>query len=85
MTVEGMDEVSRLHPIQEGFLEEHGLQCGFCTPGFLCTIDELLEYSPEPTGRRNHGRAERPDLPLHRIPTHPGRDAVDATKHQKAR
>ena len=49
MTVEGLDEDGRLHPIQEAFREEHGLQCGFCTPGFLLTVYELLEDSPEPS------------------------------------
>ncbi len=49
MTVEGLDEDGRLHPIQEAFLEEHGLQCGFCTPGFLLTVCELLEESPDPS------------------------------------
>jgi aerobic-type carbon monoxide dehydrogenase small subunit (CoxS/CutS family) len=49
MTVEGLDEDGTLHPIQEAFLEEHGLQCGFCTPGFLLTVYELLEDSPEPS------------------------------------
>ena len=49
MTVEGLDEDGTLHPIQEAFLEEHGLQCGFCTPGFLLTVYELLADSPEPS------------------------------------
>jgi carbon-monoxide dehydrogenase small subunit len=49
MTVEGLDQDGTLHPIQEAFLEEHGLQCGFCTPGFLLTVYELLEESPEPS------------------------------------
>jgi len=49
MTVEGLDQDGTLHPIQEAFLEEHGLQCGFCTPGFLLTVYELLEDSPEPS------------------------------------
>ena len=49
MTVEGLDDDGRLHPIQEAFLEEHGLQCGFCTPGFLLTVYELLEDRPEPS------------------------------------
>jgi carbon-monoxide dehydrogenase small subunit len=48
-TVEGLDEDGQLHPIQEAFREEHGLQCGFCTPGFLLTVYELLEDSPEPS------------------------------------
>jgi carbon-monoxide dehydrogenase small subunit len=49
MTVEGLDDDGRLHPIQEAFREEHGLQCGFCTPGFLMTVYELLEESPDPS------------------------------------
>jgi carbon-monoxide dehydrogenase small subunit len=44
MTVEGLAAADgKLHPIQEAFVEEHGLQCGFCTPGFLIAIYELLE------------------------------------------
>jgi carbon-monoxide dehydrogenase small subunit len=38
-----------LHPVQQAFLEEHGLQCGFCTPGFLLSISELLERNPKPS------------------------------------
>ena len=49
MTVEGLDDDGRLHPIQEAFREEHGLQCGFCTPGFLLTVYELLGESPDPS------------------------------------
>ena len=48
-TVEGLGREGALHPIQQAFLEEHGLQCGFCTPGFLMSISELLERSPDPT------------------------------------
>jgi carbon-monoxide dehydrogenase small subunit len=49
-TVEGMapNEVE-LHPIQQAFWEEHGLQCGFCTPGFLMTIEAFLRENPKPT------------------------------------
>lgn len=47
-TVEGLAEPGGLHPIQEAFAEEHGLQCGFCTPGFLLAIHELLEADPDP-------------------------------------
>jgi carbon-monoxide dehydrogenase small subunit len=49
MTVEGLERDGQLHPIQQAFLEEHGLQCGFCTPGFLMTVHELLAHSPDPT------------------------------------
>ena len=50
MTVEGLASPDgTLHPIQEAFREEHGLQCGFCTPGFLMTTYELLRVHPDPT------------------------------------
>ena len=48
-TVEGLANGNDLHPLQEGFWEEHGLQCGFCTPGFLMTAVQLLERNPNPT------------------------------------
>lgn len=48
MTVEGLAQAGgELHPIQEAFREKHGLQCGFCTPGFLMTTYELLQKHPE--------------------------------------
>jgi carbon-monoxide dehydrogenase small subunit len=49
MTVEGLIKDGTLHPLQEGFKEEHGLQCGFCTPGMLMSSYALLEKNPEPT------------------------------------
>ncbi|MPZ82464.1 MAG: 2Fe-2S iron-sulfur cluster binding domain-containing protein [Actinophytocola sp.] len=48
-TVEGMARASELHPIQEGFKEEHGLQCGYCTPGMMMSAMALLERNPDPT------------------------------------
>jgi carbon-monoxide dehydrogenase small subunit len=45
-TVEGMAQSGALHPVQEGFWEEHGLQCGYCTPGMIMTAAELLDRSP---------------------------------------
>ena len=47
-TVEGMATGQTLDPVQQGFMEEHGLQCGFCTPGMLMGACELLERVPEP-------------------------------------
>jgi carbon-monoxide dehydrogenase small subunit len=48
-TVEGLATASELHPIQEGFKDEHGLQCGFCTPGMMLTAKAFLEENPDPT------------------------------------
>ena len=49
-TVEGLaSSTDDLHPIQEAFWEAHGLQCGFCTPGFLMTLVPFLEENPDPT------------------------------------
>jgi aerobic carbon-monoxide dehydrogenase small subunit len=48
-TVEGLERDGQLHPIQEGFYQEHGLQCGFCTPGMMMTSVALLEQNPNPT------------------------------------
>lgn len=48
-TVEGLAEPGQFHPLQEGFRENHGLHCGFCTPGMLMRSVELLENNPNPT------------------------------------
>ena len=48
MTVEGLLQNGTLHPLQEGFKEEHGLQCGFCTPGMLMSTYALLKKNPQP-------------------------------------
>jgi len=48
-TVEGLGTPENLHPLQEAFWEAHGLQCGFCTPGFLMTLVPFLAEHPEPT------------------------------------
>src|SRR5215469_9438813 len=48
-TVEGLEQNDQLHPVQKGFVEEHGLQCGFCTPGMMMTAVALLEHNDQPT------------------------------------
>ena len=48
-TIEGLAQSGKLHPIQEGFHEKHGLQCGFCSPGMMMTSSALLERNPHPT------------------------------------
>ena len=49
LTIEGLATDGQLHPLQEGFWEEHGLQCGFCTPGMIMAAHQLLERNPDPT------------------------------------
>jgi carbon-monoxide dehydrogenase small subunit len=49
MTVEGLGSIDNLHPLQAAFQEAHGLQCGYCTPGFLMTLVPFLEQHPDPS------------------------------------
>ncbi len=49
VTIEGLAQDGELHPVQEGFWEEHGLQCGFCTPGIIMTLHQVLEEQPDPS------------------------------------
>jgi aerobic carbon-monoxide dehydrogenase small subunit len=49
LTVEGLEREGKLHPLQEGFFQEHGLQCGYCTPGMLMTGTAFLESNTAPT------------------------------------
>ena len=48
-TIEGLSTNGQLHPLQEGFWDKHGLQCGFCTPGMIFASHELLRHNPNPT------------------------------------
>jgi carbon-monoxide dehydrogenase small subunit len=48
-TIEGMASNGELHAVQEAFWNEHGLQCGFCTPGMIMSVDQLLNDNPSPT------------------------------------
>ena len=49
MTIEGLADGDKLHPIQQAFWDEHGLQCGYCTPGFIMAAKYLLDTNPTPT------------------------------------
>ena len=49
LTIEGLAANGNLHPVQEAFWSEHGLQCGFCTPGMIMTSKQLLERNPAPS------------------------------------
>ena len=48
-TIEGLGKEGELHPLQQGFWEEHGLQCGYCTPGMIMSAANLLNETPKPT------------------------------------
>ena len=55
-TIEGMAQNGEMHPIQESFRENHGLQCGFCTPGMVMTAVDILKNNPNPTEKEiRHG------------------------------
>ena len=49
LTVEGLEQGGELDPVQQGFMEEHGLQCGFCTPGMMLTAKALIAANPNPS------------------------------------
>jgi aerobic carbon-monoxide dehydrogenase small subunit len=51
-TVEGLEQGGKLDPVQQGFMECHGLQCGFCTPGMMMTARALLDTEPDPSEER---------------------------------
>ena len=69
-TIEGLAKDGELHPLQEGFWEEHGLQCGYCTPGMIMSAVNLLNDNPKPTEQRDPRGHRRQLLPLHRLPAH---------------
>jgi carbon-monoxide dehydrogenase small subunit len=48
-TIEGLASDGQLHPVQQGFWEKHGLQCGYCTPGMILAAVQLLQRNPNPT------------------------------------
>jgi carbon-monoxide dehydrogenase small subunit len=58
ITIEGLAQGTDLHPLQEGFWAEHGLQCGYCTPGMIMAAADLLERNPDPSEEEiRHGLA----------------------------
>jgi len=68
--LKGSKKDGKLHPIQEGFHQEHGLQCGFCTPGMMMTAVALLETNKKPTELEIREAIFRESLPLHRLREH---------------
>ena len=69
-TIEGLAPDGELHPLQEGFWEEHGLQCGYCTPGMIMAAVDAAEGQPDAVGTGDPRRDLRQFLPLHRLPAH---------------
>ena len=69
-TIEGLGTEGNLHPVQEAFWEEHGLQCGYCTPGMIMASADLLRRNPEAQRGGGPPRAGGQPLPLHGLPQH---------------
>ena len=69
-TIEGMADGAALHPLQQAFWDQHGLQCGFCTPGMIMQSAWLLGQQPRPDRGRDPRRDRRQPLPLHRLREH---------------
>ena len=70
LTVEGLAQGGALHPLQQAFWDQHGLQCGYCTPGMLMTSYALLKHKPDPErGRGARGACGQP-LPVHGLQQH---------------
>ena len=68
LTVEGVAGDGEFSPVQEGFRQCHGLQCGFCTPGMIMAATGILLDNPSPSRRRDPPRARGQPVPLHRLP-----------------
>ena len=69
-TVEGLAADGQLHPLQQAFLEEGGVQCGFCTPGMLMSAKALIDVTPKPSQIEVRRQLAREPMPLHRLPGH---------------
>ena len=70
LTVEGLAQGGTLHALQQGFWDQHGLQCGYCTPGMLLTSYALLKHQPESERGRHPRGAGRKPVPVHRLSEH---------------
>ena len=66
-TVEGLEKEGKLHPLQEAFVEEGAVQCGFCTAGMLMAAKGLLDENPHPDRGRDPARDRRQSVSVHRL------------------
>ena len=91
-TIEGMGSEGDLHPMQEAFWANHGLQCGYCTPGMIMAGADLIAKNPKPDRGGGPRGARRQPLPLYGLPQHrqgravrvgPGGDAVSITEEPR--
>ena len=69
-TIEGMADGATLHPLQQAFWDQHGLQCGFCTPGMIMQADWLLRQDGDPSEEDIRDRDQRQPVSLHRLREH---------------
>ena len=74
-TVEGLAHGDELHPVQQGFWECHGLQCGFCTPGMMMTAVQIARRTSPADARADRARPERQSVPVHGLQPHHRRRA----------
>ena len=84
-TVEGLEVDGVLDPVQEGFMQCHGLQCGFCTPGMLMTDPRAARPRPGPDRGHDPRGDLRPDLPVHRLHHHRPLGAVGGRQGTRGR
>ncbi len=74
-TIEGLAVDGKLHAMQEAFWNEHGAQCGFCTPGMIMASKQILDRNPHPTDEEIRHGPRRKCLPVHGVSAHRERGA----------
>ena len=84
-TIEGMADGATLHPLQQAFWDQHGLQCGFCTPGMIMQAAWLLGENADPTEARDPRGHQRQPVPLHRLREHRQGDPAGGRRDGRCR